>query len=523
MPFLQQLSWRGMVAATIQTRMQETPGARSYALRLAILATAIFIVTSFAAAWQKTGNADFPAPVWPACAIALAGMWVWGRGMWPALLVPLALSALLSGAPWIFALLAPAAIALCLVAACRWLAAKNFHASLSSLGDTAVFLTRGALFPMLLAGVGTAAAMALAGMIPWKSAPTTGLVYGIAYGAGCALLAPAILLVAKRRPINVPSEAFLPLVCLALSVWLSFSGVLPKSGALMSYVPFPFIVWSAWKGGLPAAAAGAIFTVLAAIGFSASGSGPFAAAGGLAAFVQIETYIAVMATTAMLAGSAAETIRRENEIRLDAALRTAESERLKSQLQPHFLFNCLAAIHSLTETNPTKARAGIITLADLLRASLANASSDQVTLEEEMRFVTDYIELQKLRFEEALEATVQWNREYANGRILPMILQPLVENALKHGETNEGRLRVEIAVYSSGDRLCLRTGNDAAENDRDPARWTEGTGLRNLRERLALAYGDAAALRAATPRPGWIEVTVCIKKAALDEGPGPRG
>jgi hypothetical protein len=512
-----------MAVVAIETCMRDLPAIRDYGLRLAILGTAVFLATNLAAAWQKSGNPDFPVPVWTACAIALAGMWIWGRQMWPALFVPLAASALFAGAPWVFALLAPAAIAVSLRAACRWMTAANFEASFRSLRDTTVFLTRGALFPMLLAGLGTAMAMALAGMVPWKSVPVAGLVYGIAYAAGCAVLTPAILLAAKRRPLAFPWEAALPLVFLALSVWVSFSGVLPESGSLLSYVPFPFLIWSAWKGGLPAAVAGALITVLAAIAGSGSGGGPFAGASGLAAFVQIETYIAVMATTALLAGSAAETTRRENKLRLETAVRLAESERLKSQLQPHFLFNCLAAIHSLTETNPSTARTGIVSLADLLRTSLDNTENDRVTLEEEMRFVTNYLSLQKLRFEDSLAASVEWDRSHAQCRIPPMLLQPLVENALKHGVPKDGQLRVEVAVYANGNDLCLRTGSDTTDPTENPADWKEGTGLRNLRERLALTYGDAARVLTGSPRPGWIEVTVCINKSALDEGPDSRG
>ncbi|MFM8789830.1 MAG: sensor histidine kinase, partial [Chthoniobacterales bacterium] len=262
---------------------------------------------------------------------------------------------------------------------------------------------------------------------------------------------------------------------------------------------------------------------LAAVACSVSGSGPFAGASGLAAFMQIETYVAIMATTALLTGSAAETTRRENELKLEAALRLAESERLKSQLQPHFLFNCLAAIHSLTETNPSAARSGIVTLADLLRTSLDNTQSDFVTLEEEMQFVANYVQLQKLRFEDALDISVQWDRDQAHRKIPPMLLQPLVENALKHGETKDGRLRVEVSVFSNDDELCLRTANEGDEAGTDPFVWKEGTGLRNLRERLALVYGGRAKLQTSSPRPGWIEVTVCINKSALDEGLGPRG
>ena len=492
---------------------------RVYAVRLVALATAVFLVTSVATAWQKSANPAFPAPVWTACAIALGGMLLWGRSMWPAFFVPVAASALVSGAPWAFAILGPAAISACLAAACLWLTARNFDTSFGSLRDTTNFLAWGALLPMLLAGLATAAAMSLAGLVPWKSAPAVGLVYGAAYAAGCAILTPAILLVARRRPLAPPTSSVLPLACLAISVWASFSGVLPKSASMMSYAPFPFLVWAAWKGGLPAAVAGALLTVVAAISCSVGGGGPFARADGLATFVQIETYVAVMATTALLAGSAAEATRRENQLRLDAAVCLAESERLKSQLQPHFLFNCLAAIHSLAESNPASARAGIVALADLLRISLDNTQRERVTLEEEMEFVKIYLGLQKLRFEDALDFSLDCG-ECPRCSLPPMLVQPLVENAIKHGEAKGGRLRVEVSVFSTGDALCVRVGNDSPDTADPPAAWKEGTGLRNLRERLALAYGSEARLVLSRPRPGWIEASISINKSALDEGTG---
>lgn len=503
--------------------MHDSSAPRRYALRLAILGTAIFLATSVAAAWQKSGNPDFPVPVWTACAIALAGMLICGRGMWPALFVPLAASALFSGAPWVFAFLAPAAIAVCLVLACRWLAANNFDASFASLRDTTVFLTRGALFPMLLAGFGTAIAMSLASMVPWKSALIAGLVYGIAYAAGCAVLTPAILLAAKRRPRAVLREAALPLVCLALSVWVSFSGVLPKSGPLMSYVPFPFLIWSAWKGGLPSAVAGALITVFAAIACSVSGSGPFAGASGLAAFMQIETYVAVMATTALLAGSAAEALQRETKLQLDAANREAESQRLKSQLEPHFLFNALAAIHSNTGTNPDAARAGILSLAALLRTSLDNTDKNLIPLRDELLFVINYIDLQRLRFEQAIEVTVNADEKNADVLVLPMMLQTLVENAFKHGDLKEDRLRLQTDIFGDEDRLFIRVGNDIDPASKDPSEWKAGTGLSNLEKRLRLVWGDQATFELTRPRPDWIEATISITKAVSNESLGSRG
>jgi hypothetical protein len=504
--------------------MRDIPSTRRYALRLAILGTAIFLATNLAAAWQKSGNPDFPVPVWPACAIALAGMWFWGRGMWPAFFLPVAISAATADVPWSFALLAPASIALCLAAACAWMTSAKFDASFRSLHDTKTFLVRGALFPMFLAGFATAFFMSLAGIVPWKTMPSMAFVYGLAYAAGCVLLTPAIMLTAQRRPLFERStDAVLPLALLALTVWLAYSGVLPDAARLTSYVPFPFIIWAAWKGGLPAAVAAALIAVATAVGYSGSGGGPFAGADGLAMFVQMETYIAVMATTALLAGSAAEALQRETKLQLDAANREAEAQRLKAQLQPHFLFNALAAIHSNTATNPEAARAGILSLADLLRTSLDNTDKHLIPLRDELRFVINYIELQRLRFEWAIEVTVNADEKNGDVLVLPMMVQTLVENAFKHGDLRGDRLRLQTDIFGDAERLVVRVGNDIDPAGKDPSEWKAGTGLSNLRERLRLAWGDRATFELARPRPDWIEATISITKAASNESLGSRG
>ena len=504
--------------------MGERIQTRNFLVRLAILGAAILLATMTGASWQKAANPDFPVPVWPACAIALAGLWFWGRGMWPAFVVPVAASAFMAGAHWVFAVMAPASIALCLVAACAWLSCGKFDERFLSLQDTKTFLVRGALFPMVLAGVATAFFMSLAGMVPWKTVPSVAFVYGLAYAAGCVLLTPAIMLAAQRRPLFERStETILPLAFLALTVWLAYSGLFPNTAQLTSYVPFPFIIWAAWKGGLPAAVAAALIAVAAAVGYSGSGGGPFAGADGLAMFVQMETYIAVMATTALLAGSAGESLQRETAFRLEAANHEAESRRLKAQLQPHFLFNALAAIHSNTGTNPEAARAGILSLADLLRTSLDNTDKNLIPLRDELHFVLNYIDLQRLRFECAIEVTVNADEKNADALVLPMMVQTLVENAFKHGDLKEDRLHLQTDIFGDSEKLVVRVGNDIDPASKDPSEWKEGTGLSNLRKRLRLVWGDQATFELARPRPDWIEATISITKAASNESLGPRG
>lgn len=502
--------------------MQIHAARRTYLARMAALGAAVLLVSHVVSAWQRAANPDFPALVWPAQGVALAGMIVWGRGMWPAFFLPVAGSCLFAGMPWLFSLAAPAAVTASLVLAQAALAGAGFDPAFARLRDTINFLVRGSLLPMVLAGLGTAGAMCLAGMAPWRSLFAVSAIYGAAYATGAALLTPPILLARFRRPLLRDWRWVLPSAALVVCIWASFSGVLPGEGKLMSYAPFPFLVWAAWAGGLPSAAAASLITVAAAIGFSASGTGPFAGATGLAMFAQIEAYIAVMATTSLIAGAAAESQTRETEMQVEAANREAESERLKSQLQPHFLFNCLAAIHSLAQTDPEAARGGIVLLADLLRASLEHVSENRIPLEREMRFVRTYLDLQRMRFEETLQVSLVCDGAAGAAFVPPMLVQPLVENALKHGEPKDGKLRVDVEVSLDEDALRINVGNSAGEI-LPPPEVSGGVGLRNLRERLILAWGDAAVFRLAQTRPGWIEASICVSRAALDEGPSARG
>ena len=177
---------------------------------------------------------------------------------------------------------------------------------------------------------------------------------------------------------------------------------------------------------------------------------------------------------------------------LKVAAREAELSALKAQLDPHFLFNSLNALASLAGSQPQAARAMAVALADFFRRSRAAASREEIPLADELALTRAYLEVEKARFGERL--SVEERVEDGAGRrpVPPLLLQPLVENAVRHGiapRVSGGGVRIEAAV--AGGRLRL-----AVENPRDPAagsgRRGSGLGLANVERRLRLTYGGEA-------------------------------
>ena len=186
---------------------------------------------------------------------------------------------------------------------------------------------------------------------------------------------------------------------------------------------------------------------------------------------------------------------RERELRaaqLEARLTRAQLQVLKMQLDPHFLFNTLNTISVLVHRDPEGADRMICRLSDFLRLSLQSADREQVTLEEELQFLDSYLEIQKARFGPRLRVEVEVDPEALSSLVPNLILQPLVENALRHGMSRRpeplavrvrarllGRRRLELAVTDDG--AGLPQGGDRA--------LKEGIGLANTRARLAQLYG----------------------------------
>lgn len=176
------------------------------------------------------------------------------------------------------------------------------------------------------------------------------------------------------------------------------------------------------------------------------------------------------------------------ESRLREVLKETELTMLKSQINPHFLFNSLNSISSLTITNPEKARDMVIKLSDFLRYSVSTNSGSFTTLQDEMLNIRRYLEIEKVRFGDKLLFSFGFDEELCrNHRIPVMLLQPLFENAIKHGvyESTE-QVSIEMSCQYVDGYLEIKIVNDF-DPDAHPRKGA-GLGLNNIRERLRLTY-----------------------------------
>lgn len=199
--------------------------------------------------------------------------------------------------------------------------------------------------------------------------------------------------------------------------------------------------------------------------------------------------------------------------RAEAASRQATEAQLnliRTQLEPHMLFNTLANLRSLMTIDPPRAQFMVDRLIAFLRATLAASRHDEVTLREEFDLLRDYLELMAIRMGPRLAFSLQLPAELAAVRVLPLLLQPLVENAVRHGlepAINGGR--IIVSASADGEHLTLVVEDSGIgfphHEGPEPCREKMGFGLAQIRERLATAYGEAAGIRIDRRHPPALE------------------
>jgi hypothetical protein len=194
---------------------------------------------------------------------------------------------------------------------------------------------------------------------------------------------------------------------------------------------------------------------------------------------------------------------------LARALQLAELRLLKSQLNPHFLFNALNTVRSLIADDPPRAQDAVTRLANTLRYTLTSAQDELVTLEQELEIVADYLGLESLRFEDRLRIDCDVAADARRVRIPVMLLQTVVENAIKHGIAElpaGGVLRIHGSLHDSALMLEVENPRPVA-----PSREAqEGIGLRNAAERLRLLFGARASLDVDLSQPARATIRIRI-------------
>jgi two-component sensor histidine kinase len=171
---------------------------------------------------------------------------------------------------------------------------------------------------------------------------------------------------------------------------------------------------------------------------------------------------------------------------------TAELAFLKSQINPHFLFNTLNNIYSLAYQRSEKTPAAILKLSEIMRYMLYESNEELVELSKEISYLQNYIELQRLRFKHQAFVNLLITGEASNQRIMPLVLISFVENAFKHGVVTEQANPVEIFIQIEQDRIIFKVQNKIAQVNKDES---GGIGLLNVKRRLDLFYKDHYSLK----------------------------
>lgn len=203
---------------------------------------------------------------------------------------------------------------------------------------------------------------------------------------------------------------------------------------------------------------------------------------------------------------------------LERALNATHLAALRMQLSPHTLFNLLHTIRSQIAWDPAAAQSMVVQLGDLLRRLLNAGEREFSRLSDELQFVRLYLELQQKRFADRLAVWIAGTEHLPQWWVPSLILQPLVENAVVHGLADHtGPVVIRVEVSSEDETLTLRVVNTVAP---DAAAGREGIGLRNVRERLAVQFGERAVFQSGELEPGiWIAE---IRLPKLHDGHEPR-
>ena len=195
------------------------------------------------------------------------------------------------------------------------------------------------------------------------------------------------------------------------------------------------------------------------------------------------------------------------KVRLESMVKELELKTIKSHINPHFIFNALNSIRALVDENPERARTAITELSNILRSSMQAEKMETLPFERELSIVKDYLALEHIRFEDRLQVEYDIDEDTLDQPVPPMMLQTLVENAIKHGigKHKEGGLIKVISDYRENHHeLIVRNTGHLQEEDS----ISDGFGLNSTRNRLKLLFGGKASFEIRNTDEGMVEAIV---------------
>lgn len=194
--------------------------------------------------------------------------------------------------------------------------------------------------------------------------------------------------------------------------------------------------------------------------------------------------------------------------RLKALVKELELKTIKSHINPHFIFNALNSIRALIDENPGRAREAVTGLSKLLRSSMQSEHLETVSLEAELEIVRDYLALEHIRFEDRLRVDMHIDEATLDLRIPPMMLQTLVENAIKHGISQSvagGDILIRSRITDNGFEIIVRNSGTLSDQN-----IQKGFGIPSTESRLKLQFGGRAAFNISNVEGGFVEARILL-------------
>ena len=201
-------------------------------------------------------------------------------------------------------------------------------------------------------------------------------------------------------------------------------------------------------------------------------------------------------------------------LKWQANINEIELNKLKSQLNPHFMFNAMNSIRALVDENPQKSKEAITQLSNLLRNTLQMGKNKVITFDEELKIVNDYLALEAVRYEERLQVKMEIDKQSSEFSVPPLMLQTLVENGIKHGIsklTAGGQLELITRVHNHKLMITIRNSGQLKETQQSDS----GFGIINTRQRLKLLYADQATLTIANETSEFVVTQLTLPRQVI--------
>ena len=439
------------------------------------------------------------APLWPSSGLALVLLLLRGWRLFPAIMLGTITATQTFGDNPIFSI--AGSLANTLESMIGWFLMVRmfgFSNSMTRVRDVIILMLAGAPWGTMVSALLCTLGLVATGVVKMKALPLSFLFFWTGNVLGIIVFTPMFLRLWERwrhrLSFRLPNLVILWFLILTGLVLLGFWNRVKAHGSLypLAYLSFPFLVWLAFSLRKDVTLAVALVTTLAT-GFTAFGFGPLIRYNPMATYAEMTVFIAVYAISCLILMAAAEegSVNAEltMELRLSTFRKEAELRNIRTGLNPHFLFNSLNAIKSLTAEDPSKAQAAILALSEILRSSIRMTRSELVPLREELTVISSYLDLQKIRHEDRLSWEMKVDPMAENLLLPPLILHQLVENAVKHGvECRMDHSTILLEAIIQNGTLLLRVTNQGSINDSG----REGLGLLSIRSELETFYGKQA-------------------------------